>query len=240
MQEIHTILDVGSNVGGWVQDVARAYPHVHIIGIDIEENLLRRATLLARVNGVSRVTFQAMDATVPLLFPNNHFDLIHMRSAIFIPPNGWFNVINELTRVLRPGGWLNLIEFEHGLTSSAAFNHLMQLIAQPSTSLSASSEQHIPLSNSSHLYSRMLASGLTNVSYTLYAVDLGIGNTPTAREFVRELLKTIPHFKRPLMQAGMLDAAAFDTLFAQAQRDLMHPDMCGYAYIISALGCKNG
>lgn len=30
------------------------------------------------------------------------------------------------------------------------------------------------------------------------------------------------------------------SLLAQAQEDMKRPDTCGYGYLISAVGCKNG
>ncbi len=237
--EIRTVLDVDCNLGGWMQDAARICSYAHVTGIEQDAHLLKRATLLAQVNGVRNVTLLSMDTSAALLLPDAHFDFVHRGTATFTFPARWSTSIGELMRVLRPAGWLNLVEIEHGLTSSEAFNALHRLIVRATTS-TTSPVRPAQISNAPLLYGLLLHAGLLDVSYTLHVVDLGVGNTPGAREFVHEMLKTTRSFKTLLLQRGELNGATFDTLFAQAQQELLRPDSCGYAYIISALGRKNG
>lgn len=46
-----------------------------------------------------------------LPFPDNYFDFIHQRLLLFgLTRNDWRRTIQELLRVLKPGGWLEIIE----------------------------------------------------------------------------------------------------------------------------------
>src|SRR5690242_13826239 len=75
------ILDVGCSSGGWASAVAaRYFPHVHVTGIDISENMLRAAKARSIRDKIQMQTaYETMDARCPLKFEHASFDLIHGR-----------------------------------------------------------------------------------------------------------------------------------------------------------------
>src|SRR5215472_7856479 len=75
------VLDVGCGTGGWLIEMARAYPDATLlVGVDISERLLDYARTQAREQQVDeRVEFHMMDALRSLEFPAYYFDLVNHR-----------------------------------------------------------------------------------------------------------------------------------------------------------------
>ncbi len=118
------VLDVGCGPGGWVQEMAFAYPDKEIVGIDISQQMIGYARAQAKVQGLENARFLVMDATQPLDFPDGSFDLVNARTLAFLPPRVWPALMREYFRVLRPGGVIRLTESEWGFTNSPAYERL--------------------------------------------------------------------------------------------------------------------
>ncbi|CAD6447055.1 70350c73-62cb-43f3-a5b4-2e597e81abd5 [Sclerotinia trifoliorum] len=104
------ILDCGYGTASWAIDVATQNPGCEVIAIDIypyqpetvPENLYLQVDDLN-----NRFTFQA-----------HNFDLVHSRlmtGAIHV--NRWAGYLRDMLRVLRPGGWAQLVELYHNVQS---------------------------------------------------------------------------------------------------------------------------
>ncbi len=102
--ETRTILDVGSGTGIWPIDMAQQFPHAHIIGVDVALTSLPRAL-------PNTCLFAHADVLQGLPFPDHQFDFTHQRLLVFaIPAPRWPEVVQELVRVTRPQGWIELLE----------------------------------------------------------------------------------------------------------------------------------
>lgn len=237
------ILDANCGPGIWSLDLLKLYPTAQVVGIDRSKAIIEEARRLARVSGSARADFRVVDLQQnPDYFRNRTFDLVHMRNAsIMIRPEQWPETITALVKVLRPGGWINLVDYEPGPTSSEAFNQLQRhgieiLRREQKTFNPASSRIGI----ASHLYSFLLQAPLIDVTYTIHAVDLGFGNSQHARPFVEGMLAICAGNKLQLQQMGIVSSRDYDALLAQAESELLHPYACGYGTLFAASGCKDG
>ena len=69
---------------------------------------MERATQLAEEQGVPNANFQVMNA-LDMSFEDDSFDIIWAcESGEHMPDKGKY--IEEMTRVLKPGGWVNKID----------------------------------------------------------------------------------------------------------------------------------
>jgi SAM-dependent methyltransferase len=99
------ILDVGCTVGHNAVPLALAFPETEVIAIDTAAAVLRYGHARAQALGARNVTFLQADAEDLGRFPDAHFDwvqttmFLHELSGKALP-----RVLNELTRVLAPGG----------------------------------------------------------------------------------------------------------------------------------------
>ncbi|MBE3568327.1 MAG: methyltransferase domain-containing protein, partial [Thermogemmatispora sp.] len=124
------LLDLACGPGGWACSVAFQYPHIEVIGVDINPSTVEYASTQAQARGLPNISFEIMDITQPLAFPDAFFDLINGRSLFsFMRPQDWRHLLAECRRLLKPGGIIRLTETEFGLTSSPATERYFALIA---------------------------------------------------------------------------------------------------------------
>jgi ubiquinone/menaquinone biosynthesis C-methylase UbiE len=102
------VLDVGCGVGGPAIRLARA-TGAEVVGIAISAEQVRRATALAEATGMQQqVRFQHADA-MDLQFPAESFDAVWAFESIMHMPDRQ-RVLEQIARVLRPGGRLTLTD----------------------------------------------------------------------------------------------------------------------------------
>lgn len=102
-------LDIGCGTGDVSLDLLRRNPAATVLGVDLSQSMLRLAGEKARRAGLeSRVTFQAADA-VALPFAGEAFDGI-LCAFCFRNIAHHALALNEMRRVLRPGGRLVILE----------------------------------------------------------------------------------------------------------------------------------
>ncbi|CAG8435361.1 7397_t:CDS:2 [Ambispora gerdemannii] len=95
------VLDVGCGPGTWLFDVASDYPESNFTGYDT----IQAYPSFKPFN----VEFCHGDLTLEMPFykSGRTFDYVHVNSAFFLLSVGKFD-INELVRVVKPGGWLEI------------------------------------------------------------------------------------------------------------------------------------
>lgn len=131
---LRRVLDVGCGTGGWLIELARAYPGISLlIGVDVSGHLLNYARARAEEQQVhNRMEFHVMDALRMLEFPAGFFDLVNMRFGMsFVRTWDWPKLLEEFQRVTRPGGIVRVTEPEMtSTTNSPAHTRLQQLNVQ--------------------------------------------------------------------------------------------------------------
>jgi ubiquinone/menaquinone biosynthesis C-methylase UbiE len=103
-------LDVGTNDGCFVNLVAQQYPGSQFIGIDINEGAINKISPSG-----SNATFLVRDALNLPAEWKEKFGYITIIDAFQHLPNS-FRGTSEFFRVLKPGGWLSVIEIKRGDT----------------------------------------------------------------------------------------------------------------------------
>jgi ubiquinone/menaquinone biosynthesis C-methylase UbiE len=107
-----SILDVGTGTGRWAREMAQIFPKANVVGVDV--NVPPADSLAEEGKGDVRppnYTFVQANLFEGLPFTDGSFDFVHMRLLIMaIPYEQWPQVISELVRVTRPGGWVESIE----------------------------------------------------------------------------------------------------------------------------------
>ncbi|KAJ1557242.1 hypothetical protein HK096_008352 [Nowakowskiella sp. JEL0078] len=100
------VLDVGCGPGAWMKDVATLYPNSQFVGVDMSESLFEGVEVL---HNMSFTTGNCEKV------PDNTFDAVYQRLMVFaIRKDEWDNVIRELVRVTKPGGYIELVEIGDG------------------------------------------------------------------------------------------------------------------------------
>ena len=88
-------LDIGTGTGVAALFVAREFPHASVRGVDVSEEMVRKAKAKVGLDPEGRVSFRVADAS-SLPFDDGGFDLV---TLLNMPP-----FFAEIARVLRHGG----------------------------------------------------------------------------------------------------------------------------------------
>ncbi|KAL4889937.1 S-adenosyl-L-methionine-dependent methyltransferase, partial [Aspergillus ambiguus] len=105
---IQTALDVGTGTGIWAIDFADEYPSAQVIGTDLSP--------IQPSFVPPNLRFEIDDATEPWVYPENEFDLVHVR-ALYGAIADWPAFYANALRTLRPGGWFDQLEMSIQFTS---------------------------------------------------------------------------------------------------------------------------
>jgi SAM-dependent methyltransferase len=106
------ILDLGCGTGEVTRRLATRFPQATLTGVDILEGNLALARRDSAAFG-DRIHYEQGDAFA-LQYADASFDLVvcrHMSQAVPDFPL----VLAEITRVLKPGGWLHLLSEDYGM-----------------------------------------------------------------------------------------------------------------------------
>ncbi|ORZ20640.1 S-adenosyl-L-methionine-dependent methyltransferase [Absidia repens] len=107
------VLDVGCGLGQWSMEMATTYPNSTFIGLDIlptfPKDIKPRNCYFLQVN-VKRL---------PLPFADQSVDFIYQRDLNWgLGQDDWYPLIKEYLRILKPGGWIELVEADLETKSS--------------------------------------------------------------------------------------------------------------------------
>ena len=238
-QKIHTVLDIGCGPGGWILDVAAAYPSLHAIGIDISSQMIQLAKLYAQAENATSVEFLEMDALQPFAFDSSTFDVINARFLYtFVDREQWPLLLQECHRLLKPGGTLRLTELEGGFSNSDALEHLSLIYSKSlyraNHSFSSSGRgTSIP----AMLRAFLRNSGFQSLEHQVYGLDCSYG-TEASQGWLEELLLLFHSVLPFLVKAGVATQQEMDALFEQATRDVQSKNFCSMTYLLSAWGVK--
>ncbi|KAI0035915.1 S-adenosyl-L-methionine-dependent methyltransferase [Vararia minispora EC-137] len=98
------VLDLGTGGGLWAIDMADEFPHTEVTGVDL-------APLQPEWVPVN-CSFEVCDLDAHCLpYESNSFDVVHARN-MHAGISNYPHFLHELSRILRPGGVLILIEFD--------------------------------------------------------------------------------------------------------------------------------
>ena len=239
---MQSVLDLGCGRGEWIFDLAKRHPKLRIYGIDSDEEALHQAKVRRNTSSLHQVEFRHMNLLQGLPIPDAFVDFVHMRHvARYMKPEAWKPMIQECVRVLRPQGWLNIVELELCEISSPAclalHRAMLQARAKIGRSLDATGST---LGVAQRLYAMLLQAGLYDVGYDVFTVDIGVMSGNVAYHFLSEIVSRAFIVKPLVVQQGIVENAEFDALVVQAQIELQAPDLCGWAILLSAYGCYAG
>ncbi|OBZ72082.1 hypothetical protein A0H81_07597 [Grifola frondosa] len=106
------VLDLGCGGGLWVIEAAKQWPVSTIVGFDILDNQPNlRLHELELSDVAKRVSWVHGNLLEPLPFPSERFDFIRICCiGLGVPEDEWQFVLEEASRVMAPGGIIEIIE----------------------------------------------------------------------------------------------------------------------------------
>jgi ubiquinone/menaquinone biosynthesis C-methylase UbiE len=204
------ILDIGCGTGRWSIEMAQEFPQAELIGVDLKLPEVDTELLLANCH------FQVGNVLKGLPFEDAAFDFVHQRLLLFaVPLVGWSQLVNELVRVTRRGGWVELTEvspfFQH---CGPATEKLLDLIVR------TAQQRGLDMSISQHIGSLLTNAGLKRVGTGTQLVPLGNWGGELGKMAITDIL-AIAQGMKPLVTAVIQTTPEeYDTLAMQMEQEV--------------------
>jgi ubiquinone/menaquinone biosynthesis C-methylase UbiE len=239
IEQLHDVLDLACGPGGWVLGMAQAYPHLQVTGLDISEGMIAYARLQAQAGGLDNAHFMVGNITQPLPFADASFDLVNTRHIEEVIPAASFPpLLQEMVRITRPGGTVRITGSEWGVTTSAAYEQLMDLLLQASRlvelNLSADGRN---LGVSPRLRRFLHDAGCINIQERASVLDFSAGAEQQLSGY-RDLTIAFALMKPFLIGVGVTTQDDFERLYQQLTTEMSEERFCGLVYTLTVWGKK--
>jgi SAM-dependent methyltransferase len=242
LSQVHTVLDVGCGQGDWALEVAFAHPELEVAGIDASRVLIDTANRHACDQRLTNASFGLVDFTQPPFdFSEATFDLVtasFLRSRLEeaqFPP-----LLAECARILKPGGWMRLVECASGRCSSAAIEQLSLFYWQATRRAGL---HPIPAHRAHDLDGKgaeriMLTEAELEVC-AAYRHRLSFSLEEEAYASMRLVMALFFEETKPfVLRMQVTDEATFTELVEQAAREIRLPGFWGHWHLLVLWACK--
>ncbi|MFL5659674.1 MAG: class I SAM-dependent methyltransferase [Ktedonobacteraceae bacterium] len=238
ISSMHHIVDLACGPGGWVLDVAFAYPGVEVMGVDISETTIRYAHAQAKVQGLNNADFRQMDITKPLDLPDSFYDLVNARFLGFLPKAAWPKLVKECLRITRPGGTIRLTESEWGFTNSPAYEQLYTFFANAMKAAGQRFSPERPFLGITPMLGGFLHDiGCVNIQHKAHAIDFSVG-TEQYEAFRQNWIVAFKLLEPFCIKMGVTTEEKFDQLYQQLQLEMLLDDFRGIMFLLTVWGEK--
>ncbi|KAJ5526993.1 hypothetical protein N7513_011152 [Penicillium frequentans] len=160
------ILDIGTGTAEWAFEMAEDFPNAEIIGTDLSPIQPSWAPPNCR--------FYIDDAESDWTFtPGEKFDYIHMRS-MGGGIGDWPKLLKQAYQHLRPGGWIEVQEFEAAVASDDGTHALAPTMVEWIEKVNDAARRFgKPMNIASQVQSWMESGGFVNVTDDIYKCPVG-------------------------------------------------------------------
>src|SRR2546421_7364821 len=222
LSSIHHVLDIACGPGGWALEVAQAYPHMQVTGVDISAGMVDYATVQAHASGLDNVSFKVGNIAEPLDFANESFDLVNARHIEeVIPVTAFAPLFKEMFRISRHDGTIRITGSEWGVTNSPAYETLMERLLRASriAELDFSADgRNIGISPWLHRFLR--DAGCVNVQEKPSFLDCSAG-AKLHQSGYRDLTLAFELMRPFLIGVGVAAPEEFDQLLRQLSLEML-------------------
>ncbi|CAG8498734.1 7173_t:CDS:2 [Ambispora gerdemannii] len=208
------VLDSGCGPGTWLIEMAEKYPAVTFTGVDISR------TFPYKRQRPHNTEFSQCDILDGLHYLDATFDFVHQRAMCdaFTKQQWEEKVIKELTRVTKPGGWLECVEAEVGFigdgVATRKISDAVKLLYENDGMLSNPGKELLRLFH---------ANGLENVRHVEKDIILGkksgkFGEAALNHNVTR--LRTLKPFLKPLLAPDITTDSQYNRLIDTFKKEV--------------------
>jgi ubiquinone/menaquinone biosynthesis C-methylase UbiE len=237
---LHNILDLACGPGEWVFAVAEAYPHIQVTGIDIDPLMISYASYLAVEKKLANAHFQRGNIMQALPFASAQFDFVNARLLFpFMLPEKWGELMQECLRVLRPGGFIRLVDTEVFLSNSAAAQRMQGWCTQAlrRAGQSFSVDDHF-IGILPHLRRILRDAGFVDIREQPYMINFSAG-TEHFQDTTYDLKIAYKQLQPFIRKWHEISQAELDSLYQQMVDDMASEEFLGLWWYLAAWGRKS-
>jgi SAM-dependent methyltransferase len=205
VEEAARVLDVGCGTGQWAFEMCAEFDSSLVVGLDLVSGKSAQPPGYWYVRG---------DVLHGLPFADDRFDFVHQRFLVSgLPLACWSEVVSDLARVARPGGWVELVEVPWSFDRPGPASQRIMDLARP---LLASLE----LDTSDVVYRSLdgylREAGLANVARHEVTKPIGRWGGAVGSLMVTNLRAGVTRVCEILQARGMLSADELRELIQEA------------------------
>ncbi|KAF9886622.1 hypothetical protein FE257_011262 [Aspergillus nanangensis] len=228
-KNIQKALDVGTGTGIWAIDFADEYPSAQVIGTDLSP--------IQPSFVPPNLRFEIDDASELWVYPDNEFDLVHVR-ALYGAIADWPAFYGNALRTLRPGGWFDQLEMSIQFSSddgTVTDDHVLAVWSKTFVAAGEKFGKTFCIADLAKGYIQQ--AGFQNV--TEYRFKLPIG--PWSRD---KKLKKLGRWNQVHCEQGIegwamaLLTRVMGVFLAQMRKGLRDPNVHAYFQVVSVYGQK--
>lgn len=234
------IIDIGCGPGSWALNVAYEYPEAEVVGLDVSKRMIKFAHTQAQTEGRENAIFMEGNLLKPLPFPDNSFDLVNARFMVgVIMRDIWPQVVDELYRIVRPGGIIRLTEPDDmGTSNSLALEKLMGFAAKGLHQLGYGFSPHGHSFGITPLLGKFLHdAGCEQIQHRPHAFDFSYGtkfNLSQYENWRSGFVSLLPLFKK----CNLTTEEEFYVLYERMQQEMLAESFRALWYMLTAWGIK--
>jgi ubiquinone/menaquinone biosynthesis C-methylase UbiE len=211
LHDPRAILDVACGTGRWAMEMATLFPQANVVGFDITPPPVEAGAAGARPDNFAFIQGNMLEG---LPFPDNSFDFTHQRLVtVALPTNQWARQMQELMRVTRPGGWVELVEGDL-MPGGPGIQTLNALGVQ------MSEKRGISFENARRLDEYLRQAGARRVERHTAHLPVGQRSGRLGAMAETDYIAILSSVRGYLISQGMISEAAHAEAFAQAQAEL--------------------
>ena len=209
------ILDVGCGSGRWAMEMAALFPTARVVGLDLvpppDDASPLGQGLDTRPNNY---VFMAGNILEGLPFADQSFDFVHQRLLITaIPRDRWPGVIQELARVTRPGGWIELAECGSAQDGGPGYMGLWQ------SWIDFLAKRNVDFTIGKHTGQMLSRGGLANVQQRVLNFPMGDWGGRIGRASATDCLAVGKALRAGVIAQDLMPAERYDAMYARAQQE---------------------
>ncbi len=204
------ILDVACGTARWCAEMAMLFPQANVVGLDVTPPDPAGVAAMRQDN----FAFVQGNMLEGLPFPDNSFDFVHQRLVIVaLPTDQWVRQIQELLRVTRPGGWVELVEGDllPGGPGLQLLNALGEQLSQ---------KRGMSFSNASRIDQYLRAAGARRVERRMIQLPVGKRAGRLGAMAEADYLAILSSVRGFLISQGVITEEQHNQALAQAQAEL--------------------
>jgi SAM-dependent methyltransferase len=234
IRQPRSILDVACGTGIWGREMASEFPRARVIAFDIDRTPMEASLARLGPGGQFPQNFRFLEADAFKRFPfeDGEFDFVHGRMmSPFIPQAQWPHVIAEMLRVLRPGGYIELVDMERTpLAHSEAYYTIERAVAK----IMAGRGLYVGVGD--ELMGHLQRAGIKRVQQRKFVLGNGRQRQREQRLLAADVLAIQENIGPLLVKAGAFTQPQFDALYQQAKEEVMRTGIL--MPVVFAFGAK--
>jgi SAM-dependent methyltransferase len=209
------ILDVGTGSGRWAMEMAALFPTARIVGLDLAAPPDDASSLGEGLDTrPGNYVFTAGNILEGLPFPDQSFDFVHQRLLITaIPRDRWPVVIQELVRVTRVGGWVELAECGTPEDGGPGYMGLWQ------SWIDFLAKRNVDFTIGKHIGQMLISGGLANVQQRALNFPMGDWGGRIGRASATDCLAVGKALRAGVLAQEIMPVERYDMLYARAQQE---------------------